>query len=365
MDIRMLTEADKININKLSILTLQAYSKRTKIKLETLSGSLKNNIVILVTSFYMYYRDTLIDSKGKLNKEVLLKIINLSLDSQLLTSEARIKDLSVVLNNVNPYLLSAIDNSLAHLTRIVAPLSQMNPTKTLLPDLFLKFFEQANGIVRMLSLNLPSEAYSIWRTLHEAECVIKLLNEGGEALQNSYLKHIVYNNAFRQTLPSKEETDKIFVELKAEMASHNLKSKDMKKFIEYGWLFDCKTCDEKDVAYKLNFRDGLQKAARLEDYSAWYETASELAHSSPIFFYANTDFFMDLTLFNLGDSLVRVVKQLEEYCKSVGIDMVSASSDVEVIINILFSEVKSYDEYFLTKYKDQLIEEDDDEWEDF
>ena len=62
MDIRMLTEADKININKLSILTLQAYSKRTKIKLETLSGSLKNNIVILVTSFYMYYRDTLIGS---------------------------------------------------------------------------------------------------------------------------------------------------------------------------------------------------------------------------------------------------------------------------------------------------------------
>src|SRR5574344_411068 len=73
-----------------------------------------------------------------------------------------------------------LESTLTYLIRCIQPYSQLNPAVSLLPDLFLKFFSQALGLMKMLNLDLSSEAYSNWRTLHEAECVIKLLVEGGK-----------------------------------------------------------------------------------------------------------------------------------------------------------------------------------------
>lgn len=72
-------------------------------------------------------------------------------------------------------------------------------------------------------------------------------------MQDEYVQHIIYDNAFRGSIQSKERTDEIFIALKADLKSHGLKSKDMKKFIEYGWLYqtpEYKTLEEKGKLFE-------------------------------------------------------------------------------------------------------------------
>jgi len=253
----------------------------------------------------------------------------------------------------------SLESTIIYLINAVKPLSKSNPLETLLPDLFLKFFKQSLGLLRMLNLDLASEAYSSWRTLHEAECVIKLLVEGGEPLQGVYLRHLIYNNAFRHSITNKEESDKIFEELKEKMKSHHLKSKDMKKFIEYGWLYSCKGFHEEDNEFKLNFRNGLQKSAGLEEYNQWYEMASELIHSSPIFFYANNSFFLDITTVNLSDIVLRAVGYFNEYVKNENVSIDKSDVVKEMLMENLKHYAAKQDDTFYTKYKDYLTDEDD------
>jgi len=253
----------------------------------------------------------------------------------------------------------SLESTIIYLINAIKPLSKSNPLETLIPDLFLKFFKQSLGLLRMLNLDLASEAYSSWRTLHEAECVIKLLVEGGEPLQKVYLRHLIYNNAFRHSITNKAESDKIFDELKTKMKSHDLKSKDMKKFIEYGWLYACKDYHEEDKEFKLNFRNGLQKAAGLEEYNQWYEMASELIHSSPIFFYANNSFFLDITTVNLSDIVLRAVGYFNKYVIKENVTIEKSDIIKDMLIENLKHYAEKQDDSFYTKYKDYLTEDDD------
>ena len=79
------------------------------------------------------------------------------------------------------------------------------------------------------------------------------------------------------------------------MKEHDLKSKDMKKYIEYGWLYAIKDIEKKE-GFKLNFRNGLELAASLDSYSQDYEMSSEVAHSSPLLIYSNKIFFKNVTI---------------------------------------------------------------------
>lgn len=185
------------------------------------------------------------------------------------------------------------------------------PQTTLMNDVMTKAFTIAKSIIDLLKAGFETEAFATWRTLHETEAVLKVLNENGADVQKSYLLHMKYALAFRQGLTSKEETDAVFVEIKSDMAKHNLKSKDMKRFIEYGWLFALPFFNLDD--YKLNFRNGLQDAAGLKDYSRWYEMSSEVAHSSPVLIYATKDYFGRVSLLNLFESFFRLEKIFGEF----------------------------------------------------
>ena len=112
--------------------------------------------------------------------------------------------------------------------------------------------------------------------------------------------------AFRGALESKEMTDKVFVEIKEQMRSHDLKSKDMKRFIEYGWLYAIPQTDAAEI--KLNFRDGVEHQAGLSDYSKVYEMSSEIAHSSPLLIYSRKNYVFHITLLNLYESFFRLEK---------------------------------------------------------
>ena len=156
-----------------------------------------------------------------------------------------------------------------------------------------------------------TEAFSTWRTLHETECILTLINKHGDKVTQAYLKHMRYALAYRGAIPSKEETDAEFVKIKEEMRALDLKSKDMKKFIEYGWLSSIDNYNE-DPMFKFNFRDGVERLAGLTSYSKVYEMASEIAHSSPLLIYSRPQYYYRLTVIELYESFFRLEKIFTE-----------------------------------------------------
>ena len=86
-----------------------------------------------------------------------------------------------------------------------------------------------------------------------------------------------YGLAHKGAFEDKEEETRVIQQIKDEMQPLNLKSKDMKKYIEYGWMTAIE--DSKNIEnFKLNFRDGLEALAGLHNYSKLYMTSSEILH---------------------------------------------------------------------------------------
>jgi hypothetical protein len=356
-DLFSLVDVDQLK--KLIQVSNQEYALRNSIKVNDISYYAQADIAMCSRLFYYYFmKDCLKDSqkKEKFNSLDLNKYSKMIVDMCISSIDSRHKLIKTGLD-VFSELSYTIEATLNCYKECILPYSKKEPIVSLMPDMFVKFFNQALGLLRMLNLDLASEAYSIWRTLHEAECVIKLLVEGGKELQDVYLRHLTYNNAFRGGIASKEETDEIFVEIKSNMAKHNLKSKDMKKYIEYGWLYASKSYHEDDVNYKLNFRNGLQLAAGLQEYNSWYEMASEMAHSSPIFFYSNNDFFSDLTSVNLADITLRAIKYFDSYTKQASIEF--KHKDIkDILCANLEAQTQQENDSFYTKYKAYLADDD-------
>lgn len=175
---------------------------------------------------------------------------------------------------------------------------------SVIADLFKKSISISKCILDLLVQGFETEAFSNWRTLHECECVLILLNKYGEPIINEYLKHMQYGLAFRDTFIDKDQQTEIFMKMKEEMRTHDLKSKDIKKYIEYGWLYAIPEFDESTM--KLNFRDGLEKIAGLEQYSKRYEMSSEIIHGTPLLIYSNREYFYFLTLLSTYESFFRL-----------------------------------------------------------
>lgn len=357
----VLTPLDQEFLREILLQAMADYSQIMHVPLQALSRYTQSELAILSRISYDYLICGCSTTDEKREKVTQIEVRNIAegiaREYQFLT-DYRYSESKKGLSS-NSDLSFSIEMIVTRMIGFVAPLATKNPPSSLMPDLFEKFFSQALGLLKMLNLNLAAQAYSIWRTLHEAECVIKLLVEGGKELQDVYYRHIIYNNAFHHVLPSKEETDALFVEIKANMAKHGLKSKDMKKYIEYGWLYGCKTFHEDDVNYKLNFRNGLQLAADLGQYNEMYEMASEVAHSSPFFFYSNTSFYEDLTIYNLTDIVIRGIDYLSQWKEEAKVPLDGFDSFQDVFVRYLKKQNKAVDENFYTKYKDFIIEEDD------
>lgn len=182
-----------------------------------------------------------------------------------------------------------------------------SPNETLIPDILRKGFSMAQCIVTLLTSGFETEAFSTWRTLHENECILKVLVRYGKPVIDSYVKHLKFAICFRGGMGSKEETDKVFEEIKEGMRQNGLKSKDMKRYIEYGWLTAIPEVKEGKVPdFKLNFRDGVERMAELREYSSVYEMSSEIAHSSPLLIYSRRDYYYFITMLNLYDSFFRL-----------------------------------------------------------
>ena len=201
---------------------------------------------------------------------------------------------------------SSLNMYINFMLNIVKGYKKNDPQSSLISDLLMKSLTISRCILENLLSGYETEAFSSWRTLHECECTLILLDKYGEPLINNYLKHMNFGLAFNNAIQDKAKQDEIFYSMKDEMREYGLKSKDIRKYIEYGWLYQI--VDKDDEAFKLNFRDGLQKLAGLSSYSKRYEISSEIIHSTPLLIYSNKEYFYYMTLLSLYESFFRLEK---------------------------------------------------------
>ena len=208
------------------------------------------------------------------------------------------------LNKFNPPI-STLNLYLNFILRILNSINPTDKYSKLVNDMLKKAFSMGKCILKLLTDGFETEAFSTWRTLHENESILICLIRNGETIFDEYFKHIKYALAYRGQIKEKEELDDVFGQIKSEMKAHDLKSKDMKKFIEYGYLFaipDIKLNED----FKLNFRDGVEKLAGLSNYNKIYEMSSEISHSSPLLIYSRKEYYFGITLLCLYESFFRL-----------------------------------------------------------
>ena len=201
---------------------------------------------------------------------------------------------------------SSLNMYINFMLNIVKGYKKNDPQSSLISDLLMKSLTISRCILENLLSGYETEAFSSWRTLHECECTLILLDKYGEPLINNYLKHMNFGLAFNNAIQDKAKQDEIFYSMKDEMREYGLKSKDIRKYIEYGWLYQI--VDKDDETFKLNFRDGLEKLAGLSQYAKRYEISSEIIHSTPLLIYSNKEYFYYMTLLSLYESFFRLEK---------------------------------------------------------
>lgn len=280
-----------------------------------------NSVVLLlyIINEYGYYLDSrhLKSDDIKIdNDDVISQIVSISLDKYF-TNEHLNYSNEHYISKYSP-VISTLDVYLNFILGVLKRYPKNNPNETLVLDIAFKGFSMAKAISETIVNGFETEAFSLWRTLHETECILSLLSKYGEPVINSYLEHLRYAIAYRNGLGSKEETDKTFIKIKQEMKQLDLKSKDMKKFIEYGWLSKVPNFNE-SPNFKFNFRDGVERLAGLSNYSQVYEMASEIAHSSPLLIYSRQDYYFHLVTLLLYESFFRLEKNFTDiYLPRIG-----------------------------------------------
>ena len=203
--------------------------------------------------------------------------------------------------------ISSLNLYLNFILNILQNYKKNDPKTTLITDLLMKSVSIGRCILGLITNGYETEAFSSWRTLHECECTLIILEKYGDPLINRYLIHMQYGIVFKKEDREDEKGNRIFADMKEEMKKLDLKSKDIKKYIEYGWLYDIPGVKE-DETFKLNFRDGLQKLAGLSMYSDRYEMSSEIIHSTPMLIYSNKQYFYYITILSLYESFFRLEK---------------------------------------------------------
>lgn len=211
-------------------------------------------------------------------------------------------------------VISTMELNINFILERIEYIRKKTSNSNILLDMFTKAFLMFKSVNYQLSSGFETEGFSTWRTIHELECVIKVIYDNPNIVP-FYKRHMYYNSAFRDEFTDKDEQQRAIDELKMHMKEHNLKSKDMKKYIEYGWLYSIEDIEVKIPTFKLNFRNGLEMAAGLGEYSTDYEMSSEVAHSSPLLVYSNKSFFCAITIVRCYESFLRLEKLFFEVLK--------------------------------------------------
>ena len=97
--------------------------------------------------------------------------------------------------------ISSLDLYINLMLNIVTRYERNDPKNTLILDLLTKSLSISRCTLNLLCDGYETEALTMWRTLHECECILILLEKYGDLAINSYLKHmeygLVYKDAFK------------------------------------------------------------------------------------------------------------------------------------------------------------------------
>lgn len=314
-------------------------------------------VILYILNEYTYSLSTVgADRKEEFkNSDDFFNILSSICADKYLTNEKLNYKSKAFINRFN-VPISTLDLYLNFVLRSLENNSPRVQSDKLVKDMLLKGFSMAKCILSLLIGGFETEAFSTWRTLHENECILLCLMKNGDSMFKEYYKHIKYALAYRGQFKSKEYTDKIFVDIKAEMKEHELKSKDMKKFIEYGYLYAAKNLED-FPNFKLNFRDGVESIAGLSNYSKVYEMASEIAHSSPVLLYSNKSYFYEVTMLNLYESFFRLETIFEAFYRaSVSQEMFNKYLQLKKLYMSQLSGIyKKYKADYLSKYTSKEV----------
>lgn len=257
-------------------------------------------------AFYLATHREEAENQAYLNDEHYVSFLaSVSLD-KFYTNERLAYRMGTLTSRFSP-TMSTLDLYLNFILGMLSRYERNEPSRTLVVDILNKGFQIGKCVSSLLEGGFETEAFSTWRTMHENECILAVIVKYGARVIERYIRHMTYGAAFRGGLATKEETDKVFEEIKANMREIGLKSKDMKRYIEYGWLLGVDNVMETE-GFKFNFRDGVQRVAGLSNYSKIYEMSSEVAHSSPLLIYSRKNYFFSMTVLNLYESFFRLEK---------------------------------------------------------
>ena len=133
------------------------------------------------------------------------------------------------------------------------------------------------------------------------------MGKGDDELFFHYVKHMEYLN-----MEGNPNADKLQERLAEECKTFGVKERNA--FVNYGWLLHVPGFREgMGKEYRLNFKDGLQKAAGLTARHAAYASASKILHPSAWVVAIRDDKFYKFTVFELYKSLVNLVGEIKNY----------------------------------------------------
>ncbi len=174
-------------------------------------------------------------------------------------------------------------------------------------NLFKKALVTIKSVVSLLAAGNSCDAVILWRHLHELECVLAVLGNGGDGLFYSYVKHMEYLN-----MEGNPRADELQARLSEECKAYGVKERNA--FVNYGWLLYVDGFREgMGKEYRLNFKEGLQKVAGLSERHAAYASASKILHPSAWVVAIKDDKFYKFTVFELYKSLKGIVGEIRKY----------------------------------------------------
>ena len=173
---------------------------------QTNSAILKSNISHVELIYYCL--GELVYSVVGKNEEQLQKFYSDEEIRESMASVAADKYLTLSqYNNVSKQLTnrflppaSSLDIYLNFMLNILTGYEKNDPETTIIRDLLVKSLSISRCILINLINGYETEAFSSWRTLHECECTLILLDKYGQTAIKSYLKHMNFGLAFKDSI---------------------------------------------------------------------------------------------------------------------------------------------------------------------
>ena len=285
--------------------------KKRKIRLRELDGARLDEIV----SYIFYYH---IFHTSHLPPEVVKK-----LESEAGYRDLLVRDVAVYIvinehlnvekrSNTSEYSpeIAAYNMACSFSLYVLGSIKGENRRMNGMNNLFKKALVTIKSVVSLLAAGNSCDAVILWRHLHELECVLTVLGKGDDELFFRYVKHMEYLN-----MEGNPRADELNARLSEECKSFGVKERNA--FVNYGWLLNVPGFREgMGKEYRLNFKDGLQKAAGLCDRHAAYASASKILHPSAWVVAIRDDKFYKFTLFELYKSLLNLVGEIKNYLRT-------------------------------------------------